>query len=131
LFLYNFGIVSNRVTGRDTLEINVGARPDGPSLATVTAIFITHHRAPISALHEAMTIGKRLSAIVQRPVVTRADEMADLVRKRIHGGCTVVMQDRKCVLILRCDPYGQSAPHWIVDDEDADVGTMLVPQSMD
>ena len=42
-------------------------------------------------MHEAVAIGERQRAVVERTVVSGADQVADLVGKRVHGGGALVM----------------------------------------
>src|SRR5262245_31883723 len=95
LLEYNARIVGIHGAGRVTLEFYRRVRPDRNARATVTAGLIAHDVTPFRSIHEAVAVGKRGHILVQRYVVSRTDDVADLVRDRIGQRRTRVMDDDK------------------------------------
>ncbi len=63
--------------------------------------------------------------------MARADQVAELVRERVHGGRALVIDHRECVGGIGADADRQPAAHGIVDDEHGNVGAVLVAKVMD
>src|SRR5436190_5085785 len=128
LLEYHPRVVRIQGAGRVALELYRRVRPDGNARATVAARLVAHDVPPFLAVHEAVAVGEWCHVLVQRQVVARADDVADLVRDRISQRRTGVMNDDEGLVGIGPDPRRKPATRRIVDDEGHDIGMLLVAQ---
>src|SRR5262249_8356561 len=91
---------------------------------------VAHDVAPFGAVDIAMAIGKWRHVRVDVEIVTCSDNVANLVRDRVGRGGTLVVHHSKRFFLLSEHPRSQSAPRGIIDDQHADIGAVLVTQTM-
>ncbi len=75
-----------------------------------------------------MAVGGRGLGLVDGGVVPGADDVADLVRDRVHQGRAGVVHDGEGLFRIGANPRGKPAARRIVDDQDHDIGPLLVAQ---
>src|SRR5262245_27259501 len=77
-----------------------------------------------------MAIGKWHHVCVDVEIVTCPNKVANLVRHRVGRGGTLVVYHSKRFFLVGEYPRSQSATRWIIDDQHADIGAVLVTQPM-
>src|SRR6476646_9891081 len=80
----NSGVIVGSGPGRLALVHDPGVRPVGYAWAVATSFLVTHHVSPFCPVHVSMRVGKWRIVRVERTVMTRPDEVSDLVCDRVR-----------------------------------------------
>ena len=82
--------------GASRLAIDDGFRagPHGQSGTAAAAFLVAHNITPLGSVDVAVAVGERASLLSSMfEIMTRADQVSNLVHQRVGRRCTLVMHD--------------------------------------